>query len=93
MAALNEGFWPSKYDDHAGALDKLRSGVHGSMKPSLRRLPSDGRACLRPSFLINKRSSFVWGHRIDWFHPVNRAAPANKVVQANLSKNEASQTG
>lgn len=28
MAALNEGFWPSKYDDHAGALDKLRPGVH-----------------------------------------------------------------
>lgn len=49
VAALNEGFWPSKYDDHAGALAKLRSGVHGSMKPSLRRLPSDGRACLRPS--------------------------------------------
>lgn len=54
MAALNEDFWPSKYDDHAGALDKLRSGVHGSMKPSLRRLPSDGRACLRPSFLIRE---------------------------------------
>ena len=54
MAALNEGFWPSKYDDHAGALDKLRSGVHGSMKPSLRMLPSDGRACLRPSFLIRE---------------------------------------
>lgn len=28
MAALNEGFWPSKYDDHAGVLDKLRPGVH-----------------------------------------------------------------
>lgn len=27
VAALNEGFWPSKYDDHAGALAKLRSGV------------------------------------------------------------------
>ena len=51
VAAFNEGFWPSKYDDHAGALAKLRSGVHREYEAEFEKVAKrcHTNPCLRPS--------------------------------------------